>query len=116
MRSGFVRRVLLLPVVTALLVACGAAPTATAPQPPATVAPAATVVPPMATTAPDPTVAAVVTVAPELAPTEPPAIPTAPPPTATQELTIERGRTPEGYHYLGSPDAPVTIQDFSDFF
>lgn len=32
------------------------------------------------------------------------------------QADVARGRTPEGYHYLGSPDAPVTLVMYSDFF
>jgi hypothetical protein len=28
---------------------------------------------------------------------------------------IARGRTPEGYHVLGNPEAPVAMQFYSDF-
>ncbi|WP_031461457.1 thioredoxin domain-containing protein, partial [Chloroflexus sp. MS-G] len=28
---------------------------------------------------------------------------------------VPRGRTAEGYHYLGNPDAPVTMVTYSDF-
>jgi len=46
----------------------------------------------------------------------PPAATTAQPaaPTAAQG-TIPQGVTPEGYHFFGRADAPVTMVDFSDF-
>jgi len=37
------------------------------------------------------------------------------PATATIDEGIAQGLTPEGYHFLGRADAPVTFQDFSDF-
>ncbi|WP_322512600.1 Rcas_1661 family thioredoxin-like (seleno)lipoprotein [Chloroflexus sp.] len=52
----------------------------------------------------------------------PPPAPTSTPTTAQSEPTttgyfpeLSRGRTPEGYHYLGNPEAPVTITVYSDF-
>lgn len=49
-------------------------------------------------------------------------VPTSTPTTAQSEPTtnryfpdLARGRTTEGYHYLGNPDAPVTIMVYSDF-
>lgn len=52
----------------------------------------------------------------------PPPAPTSTPTTAHSEPTtagyfpeVSRGRTPEGYHYLGNPEAPVTITVYSDF-
>ena len=39
-------------------------------------------------------------------------------PTSEQGATtipLPRGVTPEGYHYLGQPNAPVTIENYSDF-
>lgn len=38
------------------------------------------------------------------------------PAETTAAAGIPEGRTPEGYHVLGNPDAPVTIQFYSDFF
>jgi hypothetical protein len=57
------------------------------------------------------------TAAPSAPPTAAPAEPTAPAAggEAPAEQSIPSGKTPEGYNYLGSPDAPVTLQDYSDF-
>jgi hypothetical protein len=40
-----------------------------------------------------------------------------PPPTATpiQDWLTHSGRTADNLMYLGNPDAPVTLIDFSDF-
>lgn len=75
-----------------------ATPAAPSPRPPAaTEPPAPTAVAALPTTAAP-------TAAPASGPTEAPA-----------PAAIPSGRTPEGYNYLGSPDAPVVLQDFSDF-
>jgi protein-disulfide isomerase len=37
------------------------------------------------------------------------------PSAATAESGIAQGLTPEGYHFLGQADAPVTIVTYSDF-
>jgi len=100
------RHVLLILVIGAFVAACGNAPSASVPPAsPTAVLPAATQTPaiasPVATTAP--AVASPVATA-----------AAAPAPTAV--ATLERGRTPEGYHYLGSADAPITLQEYSDFF
>jgi len=41
-----------------------------------------------------------------------------PEPTAEPEaiaFVVESGRTPEGAYFLGSPEAPLTLIDYSDF-
>ncbi|MEN9938199.1 MAG: hypothetical protein RLZZ387_4778 [Chloroflexota bacterium] len=85
-----------------LAASCGNQPTSSSPAP--TLAVTAPLAEPTrsAAAAPDATAAA----PPATAPTVAPAV----------AAGIPRGRTPEGYNYLGSPDAPVTLQDFSDFF
>ncbi len=50
----------------------------------------------------------------------PGAAPTATPGAAASTLSevypgVPRSRTPEGYHLLGNPEAPVTLVMYSDF-
>jgi hypothetical protein len=40
--------------------------------------------------------------------------PTAAPVEAMDWLTAS-GKTEDGYNYLGNPDAPITVTDYSDF-
>ncbi|ABU57753.1 DSBA oxidoreductase [Roseiflexus castenholzii DSM 13941] len=83
---------IILPIIIA---ACGGTPSA-APTPPQSA--------PIVSTAPSATQVSAV------------ATPASDTPAATTEAAgLERGRTPEGYHYLGNADAPVTILEFSDF-
>jgi hypothetical protein len=78
------------------------APTAIAARAQATFPPASTVAPTRAAAASPP--------AATLAPTR-----AAAQPTAAVASAIPEGVTPEGYHYLGRPDAPATLVMYSDF-
>src|SRR5437868_2811719 len=97
-----------------VLAACGSATGPAAPVASssggATSAPAATALSPAATALPrrEPTSAPLATAAPA---------PTVAQPGATQaaEGAIAQGVTPEGYHFLGQADAPVTLVNYSDF-
>jgi len=90
----------------ALLAACGnqpnpagSGPTAAAPQPTRALAPTAAAVS-----------------APTAAGTQPSlAAPTASAAPAGDTAAIPTSLTPEGYHILGRPDAPVTLVMYSDF-
>jgi hypothetical protein len=99
-------------VLLVLLAACGSVRNqATAPEPTG-VAAQRPPAPPAPTTPPAPSQATQATDA------QPPAAATAAAPAPTTATTVDgiaQGLTPEGYHFLGSADAPVTFQDFSDF-
>jgi hypothetical protein len=115
------------------LTACGgvAAPEEAAQAPPAATAtntalpttepppaPTATELPPPSPTA---TLVVVATTAVEPTPTDPPAPATEPPSPAENadagpvDWLASVGRTEDGLMYLGNPDAPVTLTDYSDF-
>jgi hypothetical protein len=100
---AYVWAVLLLGV----LAACGAE---SAPAGPAATAvqPTHTPIAPTAAPTPAPTVA--LTQAPSAAPTA-----AAGQPESPGAAAIPEGLTPEGYHVLGQPDAPVTLVMYSDF-
>ncbi len=112
---------LVLPVVAVLMTACGAQQPTASP----TTAPAAVPSPSPATAAPAeaPTQARVVPTATsiQLQTQTPTAPPLAPSPTVVPIQTlplfngIPHGITPDGFHFLGMPDAPVTLTDYSDF-
>lgn len=76
---------------------------------------------PTATATKAPTALAVSTATPQpptaTAPAEPTAVaanPTLPAPTATTAVE-QNGRTADGAYFLGHPDAPITLIDYSDF-
>lgn len=104
MVGRLLRHLLLALAMGALVAACSNVPSASAP--------------PVSPTAVSPAVTQAPVVASPVAPAAPTAVQPgdalAPAPTAVTAL--ERGRTPEGYHYLGSADAPITLQEYSDFF
>jgi hypothetical protein len=87
-----------------MLAACAAQPSA---QP--TLAPEPTIAPTLA----PPSAASATPLPPLLAATDLPAIAATAAPAEAGSIPI--GKTPEGYNYLGSPNAPVTIIFYSDF-
>ncbi len=85
------------------LTACGVSPAAL----PTPLAPTATAVVPVPTPA---------EVAPlEVAAPTTPAEPAADAPAETTDWLTAEGKTTDGLAYLGNPDAPITIKDYSDF-
>jgi hypothetical protein len=48
-------------------------------------------------------------------PTDPPQAAEGPAPTATSDWLTVEGKTAENYTYLGNPEAPITLIDYSDF-
>jgi protein-disulfide isomerase len=119
----------LLPIAAALLLvftACGAVDRgADVPPPPlpSTATATATLPPPPPTNTPLPTPIQVAVIeALDPPPVEPSLIPTNPPPpepaatpTPEPDWLASVGRTDAGLMFLGNPDAPVTIIDYSDF-
>jgi hypothetical protein len=92
-------------LVVVLAAACGAGAETSVPTSapatlaPATALPAATATPATALEPPPATTAATEAATP-----------------AEANAAVPSGKTAEGYNYLGNPDAPITIQDFSDFY
>ena len=91
----------------ALLAACGSQPIPVGPVPTAAAPPTRTPAAPTAAAVIAPTAAP--SQMPEVAPTAGAAQPENP------AAAIPEGLTPEGYHMLGRPDAPVTLVMYSDF-
>jgi protein-disulfide isomerase len=93
-------------LVLGLLAACGSQPSPASPAPTAAAPPTR---PPAA-----PTAAAVI--APTATASQiPAAAPTAGAAQPGNSAAIPESLTPEGYHILGRPDAPVTLVMYSDF-
>jgi protein-disulfide isomerase len=95
-----------------LLAACGSQSIPASPAPSGaaqpTSVPAAPTAAAIAATAAVPPTSAV-------APTTPAAAPTTGATQLAESAAIPDGLTPEGYHMLGRPDAPVTLVMYSDF-
>ena len=108
----------LLSLAFALLAACaaqpGPAPLATLPPSPTAASAAPTMTPPALITSPTAASAAPTTAPPALT-TSPTAAVLASGDATDPYAGIPRSRTPEGYHVLGNPDAPVTLVMYSDF-
>jgi len=94
-----------------VLAACTAQPVARPTLAPEPTDIQATVAPPTVATASQPTLSAATDVPPIAATNVAPSVAA---PAGSDAIPI--GRTPEGYNYLGSPNAPVTIIFYSDFF
>jgi protein-disulfide isomerase len=117
-------RALITLALALVLAACGggapaattapSTPSAAPSQTPNATATAAPTDAPIATDTPAPTKAPVVTDAP---PTPTDAVADSPAWTLarTQYLGLPQGVTPDGFPFLGQPDAPVTLIDYSDF-
>jgi protein-disulfide isomerase len=93
-------------LVLGLLAACGSQPIPASPAPTAAAQPTRAPAAPTAAAVIAPTAAA--SQAPAAAPTSDAAQP-------GDAAAIPDSRTPEGYHVLGRPDAPVTLVMYSDF-
>lgn len=96
--TAMIRTGILIFLAASLLIAACSSTTSVSPSP----------------TAPTSTPAAA-TATPSLAASDTPAPAGNEPAPTIERVSLERGRTPEGYHYLGDPNAPVTILEFSDF-
>jgi hypothetical protein len=107
----------LLPILAVLLAACGAQQPSPTREPTLAPAPAqiTTLQPPAATAIPTPTVAQLEAPALTQAATEAPLLPSATAPALPLYNGIPHGVTPDGFFFLGVPDAPVTLTDYSDF-
>ena len=63
----------------------------------------------------EPPAASTSATAPPVEPTDPPEAVEQPPTVKVDLASLPAGVTPEGAFYLGNPDAPVTIDDYSNF-
>ncbi|NOK63659.1 MAG: Protein-disulfide isomerase [Chloroflexi bacterium AL-W] len=109
-------------VLLAMLVAACAGPNTSAPVAEQTTEPTSISTEPAftlePTDMPDPTIVATDIPVATVVPTEVPDPTAAPTPTEILFALFDgmpQGRTNEGFAFLGNPDAPVTVTDYSDF-